>query len=348
MILRTNLLSLQQELLKSGSFPVLLDFSGVRGAGKGSSVNLLTKWMDARWIRVHAYDVPTDEESGRPTFWKFWRQLPPRGQIGIHMSGRYSRPLLDFVYGNITQDQFKRQLDRINNFEKALADDGALILKFWMHISQDVQRQRLESLAGDPLRSWRMSELDWKHYELYDRFIEAAEQIITVTNTGHAPWEIVEGEDFNYRSLRVGEILQGYLERHLVAEDIRQKYLVEVRKKMEEQYEEHKDEVSQNGLTILDQLDFSKHLDKKNSRRPSRSARRDSPTCTRKPFRRISPPSWCSRGRTPPARAAASGRSPRCSTPAISRSTPSPRRPTSRTPITTCGASGVASRWLAA
>lgn len=263
LLLRTQLLALQQQLRRAGTFSVLLDFAGVRGAGKGSSVNLLNKWMDARWIRVHAYDEPTDEEAERPTFWKFWRHLPPRGQIGIHMSGRYSRPLLDFVYGNITQGQFKRQLDRINNFEKALADDGAMILKFWMHISQDVQRQRLESLEKDPLRQWRMSALDWKHYELYDKFIEAAEQIITVTNTGHAPWEIVEGEDFNYRGLRVGELLQDRLERHLVAEDIRQKYLEEVRGKMMEKHEEQKNEGVNTGLTILDQLDFSKFIDKK-------------------------------------------------------------------------------------
>ncbi len=178
LLLRTNLLSLQQKLRKSGNFPVLIDFAGVRGAGKGTSVNLLNKWMDARWIRTHAYDQPTDEEAERPTFWKFWRHLPPRGQIGIHMSGRYSRPLLDYVYGNITQSEFKHQLDRINTFEKALTDDGAMVLKFWMHISKEVQKERLESLEKDPLRRWRMSDVDWKHYEMYDTFIEAAEQII--------------------------------------------------------------------------------------------------------------------------------------------------------------------------
>lgn len=267
LVLRTNLLTLQQEVRKLGQFAVLIDFAGVRGAGKGSSVNLLNKWMDARWIRTHAYDEPTDEESQRPTFWKFWRHQPPRGQIGIHMSGRYSRPLLDYVYGNITQREFKHKLDRINNFEKALADDGTMVLKFWMHISKEVQKERLESLENNPLRSWRMSDLDWKHYEMYDDFIEAAEQIITVTNTGHAPWEIIEGQNFYYRSLRVGELFQERLERHMVSETFRQKYLSEMRARMEKKNEEQEQEGLNHGRTILDRLDFTKTISKKDYKR---------------------------------------------------------------------------------
>ena len=266
LILRSNLLALQQDLRLNSKFSVLLDFAGVRGAGKGTSVNMLNKWMDARWIVTHAFDKPTDEEAGRPTFWRFWRYMPPRGQIGIHMSGRYSRPLLNYVYGRIDQSEFKHQLERINNFEKALADDGTMVLKFWMHISKQVQKERLEKLESDPLRSWRMSELDWKHYELYDKFIEAAEQIITFTNTGHAPWEIVEGQNFRFRSLRVGEVFQERLERHLMSEDYRQKYLAEMRSKLREKSEEQENEGINSGLTLLDQMEFSKFLSKKDYR----------------------------------------------------------------------------------
>ena len=250
LVLRENLLALQHRLQNEGNFPVIIDFAGVRGAGKGTSANLLNKWMDARWILTHAYDTPTEEESMRPTFWKFWRYMPPKGQIGIHMSGRYSRPLLDYVYGNITQSEFKHQLDRINSFEKALADDGAMVLKFWMHISKKVQKKRLEKLEKDPMRSWRMSDLDWKHYEMYDTFVDAAEQIISVTNTGHAPWEIIEGQNYYFRSLRVGELFQEQLERHLVSEDFRQRYLSEMREKMEEKNGEQESEGINHGVTI--------------------------------------------------------------------------------------------------
>lgn len=260
-----NLLTLQQKLRLEGNFAVLLDFAGVRGAGKGTSVNLLNKWMDARWIVTHAYTEPSDEEAERPTFWRFWRFMPPKGQIGIHMSGRYSRPLLDYVYGRITPTEFTHELDRINNFEKAIADDGAMVLKYWMHISRDVQKSRLESLENDPLRSWRMVPEDWKHWEMYDKFIEASERIISYTNTGHAPWEIIEGEDFNYRSLRVGEILQQRLERHLATQQIKQKYQAELREEVQSISE---DVIASNGdapppVTIMDALDTSLAMEKK-------------------------------------------------------------------------------------
>jgi len=265
--LRENLLALQQRLRAEGDFPVILDFAGVRGAGKGTSANLLNKWMDARWIVTEAYNDPSDEESERPVFWRFWRNLPPKGQIGISMSGRYSNPLLDYVYGKSTENQFCKELERINDFEKALADDGAMVLKFWMHISKDVQKERLELLENDPLRSWRMSPDDWKHWDMYERFIEASEKIISMTNTGHAPWEIIEGEDFYFRSLRVGEVLQKRLERHLVKEQIRQKYLLELRSAVEEDNE--KPVAGSTGApitTIMDGLDFSLNLNKKTYR----------------------------------------------------------------------------------
>jgi polyphosphate:AMP phosphotransferase len=225
--------------------------------------------MDARWIVTHAYTEPSDEESERPTFWRFWRHLPPKGQIGLFMSGRYSRPLLDFVYGKSTEIDFMHSLDRINNFEKALADDGALVLKFWMHISRDVQKSRLESLENDPLRSWRMLPEDWEHWKLYDKFIEAAERIISYTNTGHAPWEIIEGENFNYRSLKVGELFQHTLERHLMSEQYRQKYLAEMRVQFQDREVEEEEE-NGNGVktkTIMDRLDLSLSLDKKEYRK---------------------------------------------------------------------------------
>jgi len=102
---------------------------------------------------------------------------------------------------------------------------------------------------------------------MYDKFIEAAEQIITVTNTGHAPWEIIEGEDYFYRSLRMGELFQERLERHLVSEDFRYRYLQEMREKIEEKAEEQESEGLNGTVTILDQLDLSKTIAKKDYRK---------------------------------------------------------------------------------
>ncbi len=213
--LRGRLLELQYRALRLQRFPVLVDFAGVDGAGKGSTVNMLNKWMDPRWLRTVGYRTPTEEERARPRFWRYWRDLPPKGRMGLYLSGRYSRPLLQRVYSGLSNQEFDERLVEIIRFENALADDGVLILKFWMHLSAAHQKARLEALTADPEQSYQVGEEDWRNHEHYDDFITAAEKIITRTNRSRAPWNIVEGVDSNYRHLRVGEIIAAELSRHL-------------------------------------------------------------------------------------------------------------------------------------
>jgi polyphosphate:AMP phosphotransferase len=214
-VLRQELLDAQRELREDGHSPVIVVVAGVDGAGKGQIVNLLNEWMDPRWIITRAYDAPSEEERERPEYWRFWRDLPPRGQIGLFLSSWYSRPVLERVYGTLSVPRFVDTLDRVAAFENALAEDGAIILKFWMHLSKAAQKRRLKSLEKDPLTSWRVTERDWKHWGLYEQFIEAAERTIMRTNTGRAPWTIVEGEDIYYRSLTVGELVRDTLRKRL-------------------------------------------------------------------------------------------------------------------------------------
>ncbi len=213
--LRTRLLTLQYRALEMAQFPIIIDFAGVDGAGKGSTINMLNKWMDPRFLRSIGYQAPTEEEQARPRFWRYWRDLPPKGRIGLFLSGRYSRPLLGRVYGGIDELEFDRRLAEIIRFENDLADDGALILKFWMHLSKEQQEARFEELSADPLQSYKVTADDRRNHEHYDDFIEAGEQIITRTNRGGAPWTIVEGVNPKYRHLRVGEVIAAELSRHL-------------------------------------------------------------------------------------------------------------------------------------
>lgn len=214
--LRIELVELQQQL-RQADFPVIVVFAGVDGAGKGESVNLLNEWMDPRWIVTRAYDQPSDEEQERPNYWRFWRDLPPKGHLGLFLSCWYSRPILDRVHGRLTAAEFDGRLDEIAAFEKMLADDGALILKFWMHLGKDVQKKRLKALEKDPLQSWRVSKQDWANWKLYDDFIGAAERTVMRTGTGAAPWEIVEGADARFRSLTVLTTLRDAIRKHLAA-----------------------------------------------------------------------------------------------------------------------------------
>ncbi len=204
--LRQQLLEAQTSL-READFPVVVMFAGVDGAGKGELTNLLNEWMDPRGITTRAFGDPSVPEAARPKYWRFWRDLPPRGDIGLFLSAWYTDPLLDRVYGETTDAQLEAQLDEINAFEKTLADDGYLFLKFWMHLGRETQKERFEQLESDPLQRWRVTRKDWEHWTMYDRFIRYSGHIIQRTDTEWAPWLIVEGADANYRSLTVGEAL---------------------------------------------------------------------------------------------------------------------------------------------
>jgi polyphosphate:AMP phosphotransferase len=212
--LRTELIELQQEV-KNERIPALVVFAGVDGAGKSETVNLLHEWMDPRWLVTRAFGEPSDEELERPPYWRFWRELPPHGRLGLFLSSWYSQPILDRVYRRSSPAEFDRQLDRIAAFERMLTEDGTLILKFWMHLSKSALRDRLKTLEKNRLTRWRITKIQWTHFRMYGRFIAAAERAIRRTSTASAPWLIVEGRDEEYRSLTVGTFLRDGLRRHL-------------------------------------------------------------------------------------------------------------------------------------
>jgi polyphosphate:AMP phosphotransferase len=205
--LRQQLLEAQMLLSRTAEFNVMIDFAGVDGAGKGSTVSHLHAWMDTRLMTTNAYGPLPEADRIHPKFWRFWRDLPRDGRMSLNLSGRYSRPFLDRVHERISDTEYVAELKRTQAFERALADDGTLILKFWMHLSREAQKRRLEALESDPETSWRVAKKDWEHWKIYDRFIRTAERTITETNTEYAPWHIVEGVDRNFRTLTVSQVL---------------------------------------------------------------------------------------------------------------------------------------------
>ena len=223
--LREALLDAQSDLLLSEKFPVIILISGVDGAGKGETVNILNEWLDPRHIRTHAMHDPSDEERERPVMWRYWRVLPPKGKIGIFFRSWYSTPINDHVRGLSKNSELDQQLERINRFEKMLADEGALILKLWLHLSKEKQKIRLKKLEKDPKTQWRVTPRDWKNFKIYDRFHSVAESVLRRSSTSEAPWTIIEGSDPRYRYLAVGKAILQALRARLDAAEIPQPHL---------------------------------------------------------------------------------------------------------------------------
>ncbi|MEX6502183.1 polyphosphate:AMP phosphotransferase [Pseudomonas zhanjiangensis] len=205
--LREALLEAQYELKAQGRFAVLILLCGIEGAGKGETVKLLNEWMDPRLIQVSTFDQQTDEELARPPAWRYWRQLPPKGRIGVFFGNWYSQILQGRVHKHFKNAVLDQGVASAERLERMLCDEGALIFKFWFHLSKQQMKARLKSLQDDPLHSWRISPLDWQQSKTYDKFVRYGERVLRRSSRDYAPWYVIEGVDEYYRSLTVGRIL---------------------------------------------------------------------------------------------------------------------------------------------
>lgn len=213
--LREQLMDVQAQLRREPRFPVILLFGGVASAGKGETVHKLTEWMDPRYIEVHAVGAPSDEELERPPMWRFWRRLPPKGKIGIFFGGWYLEALETRVFGKGREAEFISALGEIRRFEQMLADEGALILKFWFHLSKKAQRRRLDELLSDKKTRYRVDEEDLEQAKRYDKYRSAAARMLSETDMSHAPWRVIEGVDRRYRNWNTGQALLTAVQRRL-------------------------------------------------------------------------------------------------------------------------------------
>jgi len=271
--LRVDLLDAQYRLSQLGKFPLILLISGVRGAGKGETVNLLNEWMDPRHIHTHAFDNPSDEESERPPMWRYWRALPPKGKIGILFGSWYTDPIIDRVFRRTKARDLLRSVEEINRFEKMLADDGALILKFWFHLSKKAQRKRLKALQSDPETRWRVTARDWDFFKHYDRFYQVSENTLRDTSTAWAPWIVIEGSDPEYRAVTAGRTLLEAMNKRLSAPPERRRKKSDAAPLVQ----------PVDNLHILDNLDLSQTLSKKRYQKELEKLQGDLAKLTRHP-----------------------------------------------------------------
>lgn len=198
----------------------LIVFEGWDAAGKGSSINALTQRLDPRGFKLHAIQAPRTSESHMPWLWRFWLRVPNYGEMAIFDRSWYGRVGVERVEGLIPEDEWSKGYRHIGEFERTLADDGYLIIKFFLHISAKEQGKRFRKLEKDPLESWHVQPEDWDHHSKYDEYLIAYEEMFERTDSEWGPWTIVEATDRRWSRVKVFETIVGRLENALQDREI--------------------------------------------------------------------------------------------------------------------------------
>jgi polyphosphate:AMP phosphotransferase len=180
--------------------------------------------------------------------------------MGLFLSAWYSSPIRHRVARRQTVSEFDAALDEIAAFERALTDDGAVVLKFWMHLGKQAQKKRLKQFERDPLQRWRVTKQSWKHWRMFDRFVTAADRAIRKTSTEQAPWHIVEGADHHYRSIVVATAIRDAIRHALEARSSTAPQAAPVRARRSKRDADAALEQIEQEFNVLDKLDMSQRL----------------------------------------------------------------------------------------
>lgn len=214
-LLRLRLLLGGQIGAKEIGPPLCVLFEGWDASGKGGAIKRLVSMIDPRHVRVSQFAAPTYDEKRHHFLQRFWGVLPGAGGMTVLDRSWYGRVLVERVEGFATTEQWKRAYDEIVEFERTLTAEGMILIKFWMHVSADEQLRRFEARAGDPLRSWKLTDEDWRNREKRPQYEKAVEEMLARTDKPRARWTVVPGDSKHYARFAVVEHVCQVLERKL-------------------------------------------------------------------------------------------------------------------------------------
>ncbi len=190
--IQLQLLNLQPEL-RERKRSLIVVVEGPDAAGKGGAIRRITEKLDPRLVRVWSIVKPTPEEYQHHYMWRFWNKLPAYGDIAIFDRSWYGRVLVERAEGFATDEEWQRAYREINEFERQITDDGAILVKLFIHIGKAEQLQRFKAREGDPYKHWKISDEDWRNRKKWDVHIEAAQDMFVKTSTDCAPWKVIAG-----------------------------------------------------------------------------------------------------------------------------------------------------------
>lgn len=185
--------------------PLLVMFEGWDASGKGGAIKRLTAAIDPRHVRVAQFAAPTLAELRHHWLHRFWGPLPGRGGMAVYDRSWYGRVLVERVEELTPEREWRRSYGEIREFERQLVDDGAIIVKFWLHISDEEQLARFERRRTDPLKSWKLTAEDWRNRDKRDDYVAAVEEMVAETDTAHAPWDLIPAESKRWARVAVVE-----------------------------------------------------------------------------------------------------------------------------------------------
>jgi polyphosphate kinase 2 (PPK2 family) len=183
--------------------PVCVVFEGWDASGKGGAIKRLVAPLDPRHVRVAQFAAPTPDEKRHHFLWRFWPKLPGWGGMAVFDRSWYGRVMVERVEGFATEAEWRRAFEEINEFERALTEEGTILIKFWLHLSEDEQLRRFERRAKKPLKSWKLTDEDWRNREKRGEYEAAVEEMLELTDTREAPWRLIEAEDKRFARVKI-------------------------------------------------------------------------------------------------------------------------------------------------
>ena len=185
--------------------PVCLVFEGWDASGKGGAIKRLTATLDPRHVRYASFAAPTPDEKRHHYLHRFAAALPGWGGMAIIDRSWYGRVLVERVEGFATEEEWKRAYDEINGFERTLTLEGMIIGKFWLEVSEAEQLKRFKKRENDPLKTYKLTDEDWRNREKRPEYEEAVDEMLERTDTERAPWIVVEGDSKKFARVKVME-----------------------------------------------------------------------------------------------------------------------------------------------
>jgi polyphosphate kinase 2 (PPK2 family) len=193
--------------------PVLILFEGWDASGKGGAIKRLVADLDNRHVRVATFAAPTKDEKRHHFLWRFFPKLPGWGGVAIFDRSWYGRVLVERVEGFASEDEWRRGYDEIVGLERSLAAEGTILIKFWMHISDEEQLRRFERRERKPLKRWKLTDEDWRNREKRPAYEDAVEEMFERTDHEAGPWTVVPGDSKRFARVFVAETVIAEIER---------------------------------------------------------------------------------------------------------------------------------------